>query len=153
VIACKTACAGCLAKHFFNSVRRRQAYRSITAGDTRRITGSLPTSRNLSFEETERPLIGSELRHLRLVASLAARCRVLFGATPCRLGSKGLRSKARAPRQRSHMTIEEVEDVVRALTTVVENLEASSARQSMQEAFTQVRAYARVKRGHSWDSS
>lgn len=40
------------------------------------------------------------------------------------------------------MTTEEIEDVVRALTTVVENLEASSARQSMQEAFMQVRAHA-----------
>ena len=40
------------------------------------------------------------------------------------------------------MTIEEVEDVVRALTAVVENLEASAAKQSMQEAFMQVRVYA-----------
>jgi hypothetical protein len=40
------------------------------------------------------------------------------------------------------MTTEEVEDVVRALTTVVENLEAGAAKQSMQEAFMQVRAYA-----------
>jgi hypothetical protein len=40
------------------------------------------------------------------------------------------------------MTIEEVEDVVRALTAVMENLEASAAKQSMQEAFVQVRAYA-----------
>ena len=40
------------------------------------------------------------------------------------------------------MTTEEVEDVVRALTTVVENLEADAAKQSMQEAFMQVRAYA-----------
>jgi hypothetical protein len=42
----------------------------------------------------------------------------------------------------SHMTIEEVEDVVRALNTVVENLEARGAKQSMQEAFLQVRAHA-----------
>jgi hypothetical protein len=40
------------------------------------------------------------------------------------------------------MTIEEIEDVVRALIAVVENLEASAAKQSMQEAFIQVRAYA-----------
>jgi hypothetical protein len=39
------------------------------------------------------------------------------------------------------MTIDEVEDVVRALTAVAENLQAI-AKQSMQEAFTQVRAYA-----------
>jgi tRNA G37 N-methylase TrmD len=44
------------------------------------------------------------------------------------------------------MTIEEIEDVVRALTTVMDNLETSSARQSMQEAFLQVRAYARSMR-------
>jgi hypothetical protein len=40
------------------------------------------------------------------------------------------------------MTIEEVEDIVRALTAVVEHLEASAAKQSMREAFVQVRAYA-----------
>jgi hypothetical protein len=51
------------------------------------------------------------------------------------------------------MTTEEVEDVVRALTTVVENLEASSARQSMQEAFTQVRAYAGEMRPLARDGS
>jgi hypothetical protein len=44
------------------------------------------------------------------------------------------------------MTIEEVEDVVQALTAVVENLEASAAKQSMQEAFVQVRAYAGATR-------
>jgi len=40
------------------------------------------------------------------------------------------------------MTIEEVEDLVRALTAVMDHLEASAAKQSMQEAFMQVRAYA-----------
>jgi hypothetical protein len=40
------------------------------------------------------------------------------------------------------MATEDVEDVVRALTAAVENLEAGGARQSMQEAFLQVRAYA-----------
>ncbi len=40
------------------------------------------------------------------------------------------------------MTTKEIEDVVRALITVVKNLEAGAAKQSMQEAFTQVRAYA-----------
>ena len=40
------------------------------------------------------------------------------------------------------MTTDEVEDVVRALTAVAENLEADAAKQSMQEAFMQVRAYA-----------
>ena len=44
------------------------------------------------------------------------------------------------------MTAEEVEDVVRALTAAVENLEAGGARQSMQEAFTQLRAYAGAER-------
>jgi hypothetical protein len=44
------------------------------------------------------------------------------------------------------MTTEEVEDVARALTAVAENLEAGAAKQSMQEAFTQVRAYA----GETW---
>jgi len=40
------------------------------------------------------------------------------------------------------MTIEEVEDVVRALTAVAEKLETSEAKQSIQEAFTQTHAYA-----------
>jgi hypothetical protein len=38
------------------------------------------------------------------------------------------------------MTTDEIEDVVRALTAAVEKLEASAARQSMQEAFMQMRA-------------
>ena len=44
------------------------------------------------------------------------------------------------------MTLEDVEDVVRALIMVVENLEASAAKQSMLEAFTQVRIYADERR-------
>jgi hypothetical protein len=40
------------------------------------------------------------------------------------------------------MTIEEVDDVVRALNAVVENLDTRIAKQSMQEAFLQVRAHA-----------
>ena len=51
-------------------------------------------------------------------------------------------TQAQPSRHPSHMTIEEVEDVVQALNAVVENLEVSAAKQSMQEAFMQVRAYA-----------
>ena len=40
------------------------------------------------------------------------------------------------------MTIEEVEDVVRALHAVVENLETRIAKQTIQDAFLQVRAHA-----------
>jgi hypothetical protein len=47
------------------------------------------------------------------------------------------------------MSTEEIEDVVQAMTTVVENLEASAARQSMQEAFMQVRVYADAMRASS----
>jgi hypothetical protein len=81
-----------------------------------------------------------KLRRFLLVTSLATRYRAVFGARPRRTGSES--TKARPPRRSSHMTIEEVEDVVRALTAVVENLEASAAKQSMQEAFMQVRVYA-----------
>jgi hypothetical protein len=62
---------------------------------------------------------------------------VLFGASPRRTGSALART-----RPSRHMTIEEVEDVVRALTAVVEKLEASAAKQSIQEAFMQAHAYA-----------
>jgi hypothetical protein len=44
------------------------------------------------------------------------------------------------------MSAEEIEGVVRAMTTVVQNLEANVARQSMQEAFMQIRAYADTMR-------
>jgi hypothetical protein len=84
------------------------------------------------------------LRPFRLVAFLAARCRALSRARPRRDGFA--LAEARLPRCPSHMTTEEVEDVVRALTMVVENLEAGAAKQSMQEAFTQVRAYASATR-------
>jgi hypothetical protein len=40
------------------------------------------------------------------------------------------------------MTIEEVEDVFRALTAVAEKLETREAKQSIQEAFIQAHAYA-----------
>lgn len=40
------------------------------------------------------------------------------------------------------MTIEEVEDVVRALTAVAEKLETGAAKQSIHEAFMQTLAYA-----------
>jgi hypothetical protein len=89
-------------------------------------------------------LLVLKLRRFRPVASLAARCRALFRASPRRTGSALARAR---PRWRpSHMTSDEVEDVVRALTAVAENLEASAAKQSMREAFTQVRAYA----GEMW---
>jgi len=44
------------------------------------------------------------------------------------------------------MTTEEIEDVVRALITVVDNLETGSAKRSMQEAFMQVHAHASATR-------
>ncbi len=47
------------------------------------------------------------------------------------------------------MTTEEIEDVVRALNTAVENLEAGGARQSMQEAFVQLCAYVSSARTSS----
>jgi hypothetical protein len=40
------------------------------------------------------------------------------------------------------MTIEEVEDLVRQLTAVAHKLEARAAKQSIQEAFQQLHAYA-----------
>jgi alkylhydroperoxidase/carboxymuconolactone decarboxylase family protein YurZ len=47
------------------------------------------------------------------------------------------------------LTTQEIDDVVRALTMVAENLENDAARQSMQEAFAQVRAYAAATRASS----
>jgi hypothetical protein len=44
------------------------------------------------------------------------------------------------------MATEEIEDVVRALTTAVETLEASAAGQSMREALMQVRAHVGAMR-------
>jgi hypothetical protein len=81
-----------------------------------------------------------ELRGYRLAASLAARYRAMIGARPRR--DESLTAEAKSPQIRSYMTSEEIEDVVRALITVVDNLETGSARQSMHEAFMQVRAYA-----------
>jgi hypothetical protein len=40
------------------------------------------------------------------------------------------------------MTIKEVEDLIRQLTAVADKLEARAAKQSMQEAFLQLHAYA-----------
>lgn len=85
-----------------------------------------------------------ELRRFRLVASLAARYRALIGARPRRDGC--LIAKARSPQRQSYMTTEEIEDVVRALITVVDNLETGAAKRSMQQAFMQVRAHASATR-------
>jgi hypothetical protein len=88
-----------------------------------------------SFEEKGmrvRLLSVLKLRRFRLLASIAAKYRAL--------------AKMRSSRRQSHMSAEEIEGVVRAMTTVVQNLEASAARQSMQEAFMQVRAYANTMR-------
>ena len=73
-----------------------------------------------------------KLRRFRLLASIAAKC--------CAV------AKMRSSRRHSHMSAEEIEGVVRAMTTVVQNLEANVARQSMQEAFMQIRAYADTMR-------
>jgi hypothetical protein len=85
------------------------------------------------------------LRPFRLVASLAARCRALSGARPRRDGFS--LHEARRARCPSQMTSEEIEDVVRALILVVKNLEVGPAKQSLQEAFTQVRAYGSATSG------
>ena len=133
-----------LAKHFFNSAFRTP---SVRFGTGRISSASVAPSRNPSFEEREWFLLVLKLRRFRPVASLAARCRAPFGAIPRRTGSA--LAKARPPRRSSHMTTEEVDDVVRALTAVAENLEAGAAKQSMQEAFTQVGVYA----GEIWVSA
>ena len=62
-----------------------------------------------------------KLRHFWLVASLTARYRAMVGAKPRRDGVFTCRGLV--TQRQSQMTSEEVEDVVRALTTVVENLE------------------------------
>jgi hypothetical protein len=66
----------------------------------------------------------------------------MIGARPPRDGS----SLEEACRPSVIMTSEDIEDVVRALTRVVDNLETCAARQSMRESFMQVRAYASATR-------
>src|ERR1700689_2681802 len=81
-----------------------------------------------------------ELRPLLLLSSLIVKSRAVFRARNRGTGS----DLADMPplRSSSHMTIEEVEDVVRALRTAVETLDTRIAKQSMQEAFLQVRTHA-----------
>jgi len=80
------------------------------------------------------------LRYSRLVALIAASCRALFDVSPHGTGA-GLAGVALSQRS-FRLTVEEVEDIVRALTMTVENLDAGAAKQSMQEAYVQVRAHA-----------
>jgi hypothetical protein len=105
--------------------------------DTQRITGPQPKPRPLFLKKGSGIPSVLKLRRFQLATSLATRCRALFGARSRRIGAELART-----RPPSHMTTEEIEGVVRALTAVVENLEADAAKQSMQEAFLQVRAYA-----------
>jgi hypothetical protein len=51
------------------------------------------------------------------------------------------------------MTIDEVDDVVRALEAVVENLDTRIAKRSMEEAFLQVRAHAGKRLATLFDAS
>jgi len=101
----------------------------------------LAPSRNPSFEERVWPIIGSE------VATFPAGS-IPYGEVPRTVRREtspywgGALAGARLPRHPSHMTIEEVEDVLRALTAVAEKLETGVAKQSMQEAFMQVCAHA-----------
>ena len=80
------------------------------------------------------------LRLLLLMSSLAVRCHVLLSERHSRAASDVL--DAQLSRRSSHMTAEEIENVVRALNAVVENLDTRIAKQSIQEAFLQVRAHA-----------
>jgi hypothetical protein len=59
----------------------------------------------------------------------------------------------RAPTRLTSMTIEEVDDVVRALEAVVENLDTRIAKRSMEEAFLQVRAHAGKRLATLFDAS
>jgi hypothetical protein len=80
------------------------------------------------------------LRHFRLVTLIAASCRALFDVSPRR--TRANLARAASSQHSSRLTVEEVEDIVRALTMIVENLDAGAAKQSMQEAYMQVRAHA-----------
>jgi len=60
-------------------------------------------------------------------------------------------AEARSTLCHSHMTTEEIEEVVQVLTTAVEILEAVAAGQSMQEALMQVRAYAGTMRAPRYE--
>jgi hypothetical protein len=111
--------------------------------DNQRITGAQPLTATFFKKRSGTPSV-PKLRNFLLATSFATRFRALLGARPRRTGA-GI-TQAQPPRHPSHMTLEDVEDVVRALTMVVENLEASAAKQSMLEAFTQVRVYADERR-------
>jgi hypothetical protein len=80
----------------------------------------------------------SKLRLLLLMSSLAARCHALLSERHSNSASDVLDITQHS----SHLTAEEIENVVRALNAVVENLRTRIAKQSMQEAFLQVRAHA-----------
>ncbi len=131
------------AKDFFSWVRQPPSLKFGTGW----ITSASPelSPKPLLFSKTRSGVPSvPQLRNFLLATSLATRLRALLGARPRRIGA-GM-TPPQPPRHPSHMTIEDVEAVVRALTMVVENLEAGAAKQSMLEAFTQVRVYAHERR-------
>ena len=110
----------------------------MLAGHPQRITGPLPPKPQHSAMVAA-ALSVLKLRRFQLVASLAARCLAFSGAQP-------RREDAGSSAHQSYMTTKEIDDVGRALITVAQNLESDAAKQSMQEAFVQVNAYARATR-------
>jgi hypothetical protein len=86
----------------------------------------------LRLRVAERKTSVLKLRRCRLIASFAARCRALFGAKCRRI------EPVPASLRSSQMTNEEIDHLVRAMILAVESLEPGPAKQSMQEAFTQV---------------
>ena len=79
-------------------------------------------------------------RLLLLMPSLAARCHALLSERHSRAASDVL--DIQLTQHSSHLTAEEIESVIRALKAVVEYLDTRIAKQSIREAFRQVRAYA-----------
>lgn len=82
----------------------------------------------------------SRLRLLLLMSSLTTRCHALLSEKHSRTAYDVF--NAQLPRQSPQMTAQEIENVIRALKAVVNNLDTHIAKESIQEAFVQVRAHA-----------
>lgn len=80
------------------------------------------------------------LRLLLLMRSLVARCHARLSERRSRTASDVF--NAQATPTDPQMTAQEIESVIRALKAVVDNLDTRLAKESIQEAFVQVRAHA-----------
>ncbi|MGA2057240.1 MAG: hypothetical protein ABSG88_18235 [Bradyrhizobium sp.] len=129
-------------KQFFNSAYRRLEVSFDRTNPAHRRAGFKPVRCPCQNAKLDSAL---KLQRFQSVTFFAARYCALFGANCLRVFNVPYRARS------TKMTSEDIEVVVRAMTSTVEGLEAGPVKQSMLEATTQVIAHVVAARGFCRD--